>query len=117
MSNMILKIDRATKIYDSKIKIGEITLSADRGECIALCGGNGAGKSTIIKMITNQIVPTSGDIWINGERVIRNHTAFKQYFSYVPEDVSLPKNVTAREVLGIFCGIERRPGYEGKRGM
>lgn len=114
MSNIILKIDRVTKVYDSKTKIGEVTFTAERGECIALCGGNGAGKSTIIKMITNHISPTSGDIWIKDEKVNCNNHSFKRHFSYVPEDVSMPKNLTAREVLGFFAELRGVPDKKAK---
>ena len=67
----MLKLENVYKAYNTRTKIGEISFEASKGECIALCGGNGAGKSTIIKMITGQILPTGGTIWINGLKVPR----------------------------------------------
>ena len=86
MANNVIVFDHVTKIYKlfkndkfrflsmftSKIKykenkaINDVSFAVERGESVALFGKNGAGKSTILKMITGVTFPTSGNITVNG---------------------------------------------------
>lgn len=50
----------------TKDAVNDITFSVEPGEAVALVGGNGAGKSTILKMITGVCFPTEGEITVNG---------------------------------------------------
>ena len=52
--------------YKEKIAINDITFSVDKGESVAIFGRNGAGKSTILKMITGVSYPTYGEIHVDG---------------------------------------------------
>lgn len=44
------------------------------GECFGFVGPKGAGKTTIIKMLTGEISPTKGDVWLLGDRLSENKT-------------------------------------------
>lgn len=52
--------------YKKKLAVNDVSFSVRRGEAVALFGKNGAGKSTILKMITGVTYPTSGTIEVNG---------------------------------------------------
>ncbi len=65
----MLEVRQLTKIYNEQNKVENISFSVQPGQCLALCGGNGAGKSTIIKMLIGQLTPTKGDICVNGKQV------------------------------------------------
>lgn len=52
--------------YKKKLAVNEVSFTVKRGEAVALFGKNGAGKSTILKMITGVTYPTSGEITVNG---------------------------------------------------
>ena len=52
--------------YKEKMAINDVTFSVKRGEAVALLGRNGAGKSTILKMITGVSYPTYGKIHVGG---------------------------------------------------
>ncbi len=52
--------------YKDKIAVNKANFQVRRGEAVALLGKNGAGKSTILKMITGVAYPTSGEIIVNG---------------------------------------------------
>lgn len=52
--------------YKKKRAVDNVSFTVDRGESVALFGKNGAGKSTILKMITGVAFPTSGEITVNG---------------------------------------------------
>ncbi|MCL6615855.1 MAG: ABC transporter ATP-binding protein [Anoxybacillus ayderensis] len=76
-----------------------MSLSVQPGQCLALCGGNGAGKSTIIKMLIGQLTPTKGDICVNGKQVKKDE---KKWFSFMPDHLQFPPLLTGYEVLSLF---------------
>ena len=65
----VLRIEEVSKQYGSHPALDKLSLSLAEGECCALLGPNGAGKTTTIKLITTLLTPTSGDIWVDGEKV------------------------------------------------
>ena len=52
--------------YKEKKAVNDVSFKIERGESVALFGKNGAGKSTILKMITGVTFPTEGNITVNG---------------------------------------------------
>ncbi len=66
---MLLEMKGITKKYGDLLDNDNITLSLDKGEILAICGENGAGKSTIMKILYGLEKPTSGEIYLNGELV------------------------------------------------
>lgn len=95
----MLEVKQLTKIYNEQNKIENISFSVQPGQCLALCGGNGAGKSTIIKMLIGQLPPTKGDIFINGKRAQNDD---KKWFSFMPDHLQFPPLLTGYEVLSLF---------------
>ena len=52
--------------HKTKHAVVDMNLTVERGEAVAILGRNGAGKSTMLKMITGVTFPTSGEIYVNG---------------------------------------------------
>ena len=52
--------------YKEKIAVNDVSFRIRQGEAVAIFGKNGAGKSTILKMVTGVAYPTSGEIMVNG---------------------------------------------------
>jgi len=59
---MTLTVEHLTKKFDDKVILDDISFSVKKGEILAIVGFSGSGKSTILKLITNLIEPTSGTI-------------------------------------------------------
>ncbi|MBA2878214.1 ABC-2 type transport system ATP-binding protein [Anoxybacillus kamchatkensis] len=95
----MLEVKQLTKIYNEQNKVENISFSVQPGQCLALCGGNGAGKSTIIKMLIGQLTPTKGDICVNGKQVKKYE---KKWFSFMPDHLQFPPLLTGYEVLSLF---------------
>lgn len=98
----LISFDKITKQYNKMNYIGEIDFFIQKGEIFALCGGNGAGKSTLIKMLTGILKPTSGNILYNGQIVNPLSMDYKEIFSYMPDDMLFPQQLTGNEVLRFF---------------
>ena len=83
--------------YKEKIAVNDVTFRISRGEAVAIFGKNGAGKSTILKMITGVAYPTSGEIIVNG-RV----SALLELTSGFDPDLSGRENIYLK---GQLCGL------------
>lgn len=104
-SNEWIKIEGLAKHYSESKKITDISLTIEKPEIFALCGGNGAGKSTLIKMLTGIMKPTSGKVLMEGKEVDPQSSEFKKLFSYMPDEMLFPRQLTGLEVLTFFARL------------
>ena len=65
----------------------------------AIIGQNGAGKTTTIGMLSTLLLPTSGEIWINGELLTRQKNQLKQKLSVVTQEYSMRQDMTMNEIM------------------
>ena len=110
-----IELQDLSKIYNEYSKVENVSFSVEKGEIVALCGGNGAGKSTLIKMITGILKPTSGEIWIDGKPANTISKTYRTQFSYMPDDMLFPRQLTALEILAFFAnlrGVEKEKAEE-----
>jgi putative ATP-binding cassette transporter len=75
------------KNNNDKFVIGPINLTIRRGEILFIAGGNGTGKTTLLKIITGLYIPTEGEIRINGDILtIENYQSYREMFSTIFTD-------------------------------
>ena len=71
MEEIVVSMKNICKVYPNGVMANkDVNLDIRRGEIHALMGENGAGKSTLMKMLFGLEQPTSGEIWLNGEKVV-----------------------------------------------
>lgn len=107
--NIMLEVEELSKIYNPTNRIEYINFQINNGECFALCGGNGAGKSTVIQMIIGNVKPTSGMVKLGGVQVSQKSQGYKSLFSYMPDAMVFPKVLTGYEVLSFFAKLSDVP--------
>ena len=95
----LLEINHLYKNYDDKEVLKDINLKLKGGKIIGLLGQNGVGKSTLIKLINDLLIPTKGNIKVNGNDI---GVETKKIISYLPERTYLNKNMTVNEVINYF---------------
>ncbi|XP_017079298.2 phospholipid-transporting ATPase ABCA1-like isoform X2 [Drosophila eugracilis] len=98
-----LVLDRVTKYYGRFLAVDQVSLCVKGSECFGLLGVNGAGKTTIFKMITGEELITSGTAHVQGQRMGWNMSNIYKMIGYCPQFDALPTGLTGREVLRIFC--------------
>jgi lincosamide and streptogramin A transport system ATP-binding/permease protein len=77
-SSRLLSLENITVSYDDRVIIGNLSFTLEQGERVALIGGNGSGKSSILKLINGEKIPYSGNMNFSNRLII----------SYVPQDAS-----------------------------
>ncbi len=103
----MLKLQHLTKRYGQYVGIADLSFEVQRGEIFALVGPNGSGKTTTLKCIAGLAFPDSGSIQIAGHEVSREASEVKRFFSYLPQHVSFPGDLTAREVAEFYCRLRK----------
>lgn len=103
----MIKVDHIGKSFSKKTIVQDVSFSAAAGQCLALCGGNGAGKSTIVKMLTGIHTPDKGSITLNGVVAKRASIAYRAQFSYMPDDLAFHPLVTGYEALRYAADLQR----------
>lgn len=98
--NPILECYGLTKSYNKIYSaLNNLNLSLERGQIIGLLGPNGSGKTTFIKLINDVLVPTSGEIRING---MAPGVETKKIVSYLPERTYLDETMRVKEIITYF---------------
>jgi ABC-2 type transport system ATP-binding protein len=94
-----------TKKYGEQTALEGLDLEIGSGEVFCLLGANGAGKTTTINLFLNFIEPTTGTAWINGLNVVEAPLETKRFLAYIPEQVTLYRNLTGLENLEYFSAL------------
>ena len=82
-----------------------MTFNVARGEILGFLGANGAGKTTIIRMLCGLLVPTSGRATVGGFDVARQSEQVKRNIGYMSQKFSLYPDLTVIENLSFFGGV------------
>lgn len=109
-----IEISNLTKKFKEKIAVNNISLKIKEGELFALLGTNGAGKTTTIKMLSTLILPTSGDVKINGLDVIKDRQKVKEILNVSPQETAIAPNLSVRENLEFMAGVYQIKNKEEK---
>jgi ABC-2 type transport system ATP-binding protein len=94
-----------TKKYDDLTAVDNVSFSVEEGELFSVLGLNGAGKTTIIKMLSCLIKPTGGDAIILGNSILKNQYKIKQEINVSPQETAIAPNLSVYENLEMIAGI------------
>jgi len=84
---------------DGQLALDSISFEARKGQLIGVLGQSGCGKSTLVKTLSGEIIPTYGQLQVDGKDFFTNLPYFLQYFGYVPQDDLLYPYLTVYENL------------------
>jgi ABC-2 type transport system ATP-binding protein len=96
--------------FGTRVAVDDVSLQIAPGETYGLLGPNGAGKTTTIRLVCGLLTADSGEVTVAGLPVSTSTTAAKAQIGYVPQDVALYPDLTARENLAFFGRLYRLRG-------
>jgi ABC-2 type transport system ATP-binding protein len=109
----ILECKSLTKKFTALTALSNVNLTLERGRIIGLLGPNGSGKTTLIKLINGLLVPSSGNILVDGKLP---GTETKKIVSYLPEKTYLPEWMKVSDTIEFFQDFyqdfDRKKAYE-----
>ncbi len=96
-----------SKQFDRHLAVDNVDLEVADGEVYGLIGPNGAGKTTLIRMLAAIEDPTTGEIYLQGERLDpdRPNPRLKRYLGYLPDDFPLYDDLTVWDYLDYFARL------------
>lgn len=95
----MIELKNLTKNYDKFRAVDDLNLTIETGEFFGLLGPNGAGKTTTISMLSTVLLPTSGEILIDGKPLSRRASEEKRKISVVTQEYSMRQDMTIDEVM------------------
>lgn len=100
-----IKTTQLVKQYKNLTAVDKLGLEIQQGELFSLLGVNGAGKTTVIKMLSCLTKPTSGDAIVDGYSITNEPVQVKHLIGVSPQETAVAPNLSVKENLELICGI------------
>ena len=107
----MLQVSHLTRRYGAMLAVNNVSFSIKPGEIVGLLGHNGAGKTTIMKMLTGYLDADSGSISLNGADMAVDRAAIQAQIGYLPESLPLYPDMTVADYLDYATTLK---GLSGK---
>ncbi len=111
----MIEVDNLTRRYDDVAVVDQVSFSIEQGEIVGLLGRNGAGKTTIMKMLTGFLEPTSGTIRVDGLDMTDNRSRIQGRIGYLPENCPVYPELTVIDYLDYAAALHRIPAADRSR--
>jgi ABC-2 type transport system ATP-binding protein len=111
----MIEVKDLVKRWGERDAVSHVSFEVGRGEIVGFLGPNGAGKSTTMRMITGYLVPTSGDVSVDGVAVAQDSKATRSRIGYLPENNPLYEDLRVREYLEFRAALKGLPRTQRKQ--
>ncbi|MDJ0806569.1 MAG: ATP-binding cassette domain-containing protein [Gammaproteobacteria bacterium] len=108
----MIRVDALTRIYGDLTAVDQVSFEIGQGEIVGLLGHNGAGKTTVMKMLTGYLEPTGGSIEIDGLDIEQQRRAVQSRIGYLPENDPLYPEMTVIDYLDYAAELHGVPETE-----
>ncbi|MBN1431529.1 MAG: ABC transporter ATP-binding protein [Methanomicrobiaceae archaeon] len=110
----VIKTENISKKFGELKAVDEVNLGVEKGSLFGLLGPNGSGKTTMIKMLTGQIKPSSGSAKVLGIDPVKEGIRVREVVGIIPEQETPPSFLTSGEYLSFVAKIRKIDGIEEK---
>lgn len=100
-----INIENLSKKYEKIQALNNISLQVNKGELFGLIGPDGAGKTSLIRILTTLILKDSGTVDVLGYDVEKDFKTIRQIMGYMPGKFSLYQDLSVEENINLFAGI------------
>lgn len=104
-----IRVEHLTKKFGSIPAVDDLSFSVGEGEIFGIVGPDGAGKSTVMRLLTAIMNPTSGDAWVHGFHIVREAEAVKENIGYMSQRFGLYEDLTVMENIHFYADIYSVP--------
>ena len=108
-ASSLIKLEHVYRYYGHTCALNDVSFNVGKGEVLGLLGPNGAGKSTTMQIISGNLAPSAGQVWINGIDLLDQPTAAKAGLGYLPDVPPLYRELSVDEYLSYCARLNRIP--------
>ena len=101
----MVEFHHVSKSYEGEPAVKDISFTVDKGELFGLIGPDGAGKSTLFRILTTVLLADSGQVLFDGRDVVKDYKYVRQNVGYMPGRFSLYQDLSVKENLEFFATI------------
>lgn len=105
----MISVKKLEKRYGPLRAVSNVSFEVARGEIVGLLGHNGAGKTTVMKIMTGYLQPTSGTISVGGVDVVTDRLGVQRQIGYLPESAPLYPEMLVQEYLLMMAELRAIP--------
>ncbi len=100
-------LDTVSKVYgkDKFVAVDKVSLEVKKGELFGLIGPDGAGKTSIFRILTTLLLPSSGSASVDGYDVVKDYKSIRARVGYMPGRFSLYQDLSVEENLAFFANL------------
>jgi ABC-2 type transport system ATP-binding protein len=110
----MIRVQGLTKYYGERAAISDLTFEIERGSAIGFLGLNGAGKSTTLKILGCVLLPTSGQVTIDGFDVVKDPHEIRKRIGFLPDTPPLYDEMTVTDYLAFVAQLRGVAGGDVK---
>ena len=106
----MIEVDGLTKFYGARCAISNVTFEVTAGQVVGFLGLNGAGKTTILRILAGDLEPSAGQIIVGGHDLVDHPAEYRRQVGFLPEGVPIYPDMTVYEYLsfiGSLRSVER----------
>lgn len=100
-----VEVNNLIKTYDDVVAVNKLSFSVGHGELFGVIGPDGAGKTSLFRMLTTLLLPDGGSATVDGFDVVRDYAAIRQRVGYMPGRFSLYQDLTVEENINFFAAL------------
>jgi len=100
-------VKNLTKTYEEGkvLAVDDVSFEVEKGELFGLIGPDGAGKTSIFRMLTTLLLPNKGEAYVDGFDIVRDFKKIRNTVGYMPGKFSLYQDLTIEENLNFFATV------------
>lgn len=102
-----VEIEKISRQFGDITALYQVSLTVEQGEIFGLIGPDGAGKTTLFRIIATLLLPDEGRVLVNGIDVVRKWWNIREMIGYMPGKFSLYQDLTVKENLEFFASVFR----------
>ena len=103
----MIQVEQLSRRYGEFTAVNKVSFSIEPGQIVGLLGHNGAGKTTIMKMLTGYLEPSGGRILINSLDITTSAAEIQQHLGYLPENLPVYPEMTVVDYLDYVATVRQ----------
>lgn len=115
MKHAFICVDHVSVSFGQIEAVRDVSFGVEKGAIFGLVGSDGAGKSSLLRMIATMVKPSSGSILIDGMNVVSERTRVKDFIGYMPQRFGLYQDLTVAENMDFFMNVFGITGEERRK--